>query len=607
MVDLIKDFGKYEKTITQMVLEWKDAYFKSNVFIKLRNRYDRLRGSLNLAFPTTYGRSSVRATNEFLSKIAFPLVRERYLLRRAIIKKNYRQDPLISIDPTGSTPLENALTLQDVLNLNLKATKFRPKCFENMVDYVSAYGVSPVFSLFERPTRKVKRTISTPLGPQQQIVPEERAICSNHIIHPLNYFQTHTIADPDDADVKGFIERIAISELISRVMQAKENYIKENVEWAIKEAKSSALKDQYYHQDDRIAKDWSKSGLDIARIWAKCPIEDNEDDETTYYIEMVGDKIIRFQDNPNDEDICNITITKIRNHREFWWGNTDSEDVFPHENFYNLFMNLKADQAIKTLERYVFYPKGAIDTADIQNRHINGGWIPVDVKPGQISLPNMLWEFQGRDNSMAGSDWLLREIKESAQKMSARPDFLRHGNKGGLANNTATAAEMIGESGEFLENDMLEIMSYGLSEIGRKDAILLIQNLGEQIAIRPDPKVEMKEFYKDQIIGQYAFTCESSLQKSNISEAIRLQNVLTAILNFKGTADPSWQNVNITPIVRSWIRKLDVGDVDEVYPEQNTMNVPGYTPSAILPGMENAGAVQELSQTVQPEAMNVPA
>jgi len=52
-------------------------------------------------FPTTYGRNQLRAVNEFLSKVAFPLVRERYLLTRATIKKNYRSDPIISIDKFG--------------------------------------------------------------------------------------------------------------------------------------------------------------------------------------------------------------------------------------------------------------------------------------------------------------------------------------------------------------------------------------------------------------------------------------------------------------------------------------------------------------------------
>ena len=592
-IDLVKKFGKYEKTITRHVCEWKETYYKSECYKKLTNRYDRLRASINMQFPTTYGRSSNRATNEFISKVAFPLVRERYLFRRAVIKRNYRPDPLITIVPTGNTPIENAINLQDVLNLNYKATRFRETAFEKLVDDVSRFGAGVCYGAFERSSRQIKRTQMTPFGPMQKTVPEARALCQNHAIHILNYFQNPHCNDPEYSDIRGFIDHISVAELKNLVVSHPDNYIRENLEKVIKEAKTSSLRDENYHYDDKEKKDFSRSGIDLVRVWCKLPIEDNEDDDATYYLEMVGDIIIRFQDNPNDEDICNLTILKIRNNQNYWWGNTDPEDVMPHENFFSLFMNIKADSAIKQLERYIFYPKNAIDTADINNRHVNNGWVGVDVKPG-MTLNNMIAEYQGQDRSLQASDWMVREVKESAQKMSTRPDFLRSGNKGGMANNTATAASMLDQVGDYLEEDMLEIFSHGLGLNGRKDAILLIQNLGELIAIRPDPKAMQREIWKEEIIGQYAFTAESSLQKSTIGESIRLQNVLTGMINFMGTGLPVFQGINPIPIVKNWIKKLDVGDVDIIYPDQNQMAQPGYQPSALTPGQENAGAVQEL-------------
>ena len=113
------------------------------------------------------------------------------------------------------------------------------------------------------------------------------------------------------------------------------------------------------------------------------------------------------------------------------------------------------------------------------------------------------------------------------------------------------------------------------------------------------------------LIGQYAFTAESSLQKSTIGESIRLQNVLTGMINFMGTGLPVFQGINPIPIVKNWIKKLDVGDVDIIYPDQNQMAQPGYQPSALTPGQENAGAVQELvsppeAGALEPQgAMNV--
>jgi hypothetical protein len=601
MLNLVEKFGKYESTITRNLQDWIETYFKSRSYQVLMSRYERLRASINMAFPATHGRNQTRSINEFLSKVSFPLVRERYLFRRAVIKHNFRQNPIVTLMPTGNTPIENATNLQDVLNLNFDATKFRFLTFEKLVDSVARYGSAVCFSQFERSSRKIKRTQMTAFGPVQQLVPENRAMCSNHNVHILNYFQNPNIAEPEYSNIRGFVDQISVAKLIETVKAYPDNYIKENLKTVIEEAKTSSLKSEYYHHDNREAKDYSKSGIDIYRIFAELPIEGNEDDYNTYYIEMVGDKIIRFQDNFNDENICDLTVLKMRNHPEHWHGNTDPEDVFPHENFFNLFMNIKADSAIKQLERYIFYPKAAIDTAALNERHINGGFVPVDVKPG-FSLNNMIFDYQATDKSLQSTDWLMREVKESAQKMSSRPDFLRSGQKGGLANNTATAANMLEQMGDYLESDMLEILGFSIAEIGRKNAIKLIQNLGERIAIRPDPKAVAREFYKDAIIGQYNFTAESSLQKSTIQEAVKLQNALTAIMNFKGSQDPTWQNVNMVDIARRWIKKLDVGDVDTIMPVQPAMQqMPGYQQSMNMPGQENAGAVQELPAMAAPE------
>ena len=117
-------------------------------------------------------------------------------------------------------------------------------------------------------------------------------------------------------------------------------------------------------------------------------------------------------------------------------------------------------------------------------------------------MQNMLYEYQGKDTSTTDTDWLLREIKEQVQKSSPKPDFLRSGNKGGLANNTATAANIIDEMTDLIESDGMEVFSFGVTDMGRKNTIMLQQFLSETFAILPNPKLPPLQLWKKDILGE---------------------------------------------------------------------------------------------------------
>src|SRR5690606_5933920 len=102
--------------------------------------------------------------------------------------------------------------------------------------------------------------------------------------------------------------------------------------------------DEEYHHDDKEIRDYAKAGVDKLRFWAKIHINGNEDNEQKYYVEIIGNKIIRFEENFLDEDIDPITVYTMRNRPEYWWGNSWGEDVMPQENFVKILMNMKADQ-----------------------------------------------------------------------------------------------------------------------------------------------------------------------------------------------------------------------------------------------------------------------
>ena len=569
---LVATKPEIHKVVLNYLLERNDTYMSSNCYKRLKKRYERLRSSIDMA--SSNATTSGAYGNNWMSKLTFPLVREIYLLTRAMTKKNFRADPLITLLPEVETDFSNAVNMQDVLSLNFRSTLFRETAFEKIVDSVSRYGSGVSVAQFVNRQKPIKKTVNTPLGPQQQVVYSNKKNVINTPIHILNYAQNPLISDPEKSDWKRFVENIPISQLINEYKQNPDLYIKQNLEFVIKNSKAEAFRDDNYHHDDKEIRDYNKAGVDRLRFYAQININGNEDSQSKYYVEIIGDKIIRIEENPFDEDIDPISVYTMRNRPEYWWGNAWGEDVMPQENFVKLMMNMKAEQALKALERYIFYAKGTIDVADINNRHLNGGWVPVDIK--NFQMQNMIYEYQGKDTSTSDVDWLFREIKEQVQKSSPKPDFLRNGNKGGLANNTATAATIIDEMTELLESDCMEVFSYGLTNMGRKNTILLQQFLGDMIKILPDPKRAPKELWKSEILGSFVYSVVSTLHKNKIQDAIRLQNVLTQMLNFKGSGDPTWQNVDMVPIARKWISSLDIGDVDQVMPLQNMMQSQGF-------------------------------
>jgi hypothetical protein len=574
MIDIVSEIRKgnkeLERKVSVYLLERLETYENSTCKKKLKSRYDRLKASCDMNYGKTGDRGN--SGNSFTSKLAFPMVREMYLMWRAMIKRNFRQNPLVTLDPMDSTPLQTAINMQDILTLNLKSTMFRESRsgWDAIADDSSKYGVAVCMSQFEARQSSVNKTQNTQYGPQQIPRISTRKNVFNYRIHILNYAQDPLIADPENSGWRSVVENIPISKVIADYKADPDNYLKDNLEAILKDAKSEGYKDQYFYAEDKSLNDYAKSGLDRRKFWASIHLNGNEDDDGRYYVEMIGDKIVRIQKNWLDEDEVPLSIFTLRNRAEYWWGNAPGEDIMPHENFVHLMMNMKAEQALKLMERYIFYDKGSIDPTDIDNRHVNGGWIPYESK-SNLQAQNIIYEYQGKDSSTSDIDWFLREIKESAQKMSPKPDFLRSGNKGGLANNTATAANALNEMGDLLESDCMETLATGLSRLGKINVLQLQQFLGNQIQIRPNPKLDPQNLWKSEILGDFWYNVVSSLHKNTVQEAIRLQNAITQMQNFKGTGDPTWQNVNMVPIARKWVGMLDIGDVDEIMPQQAQM------------------------------------
>lgn len=604
-IDLIKDFSKHEKAILQYVRDRQESYFNSDTYKRLRYRYHTLRDAID-------GKTSVGANrnynqNLWFSKLTFPLVRQAFLLRRSATKANFRNDPIITVEPNGATSFENAINMQDVLNQNLKSTRFRPIVFNELINTASTVGVAVTYSTWASDTKKYRKTAADPnLGYARQEINKPKKNVKNHFLHPLNYFQNHNVNEPTDSDFQGHIQRWPLDQLIAEYRKDQSSYIKENLSKVIKEAIEGIVKNSnYYKAGQSGVQDPNSHSVDLSHWCGTLNIKGNEEDSQNYYIEWAGDHLVRLQDNPHDEDIRPYSIFRYDIRPDHWWGNIDIESQLPLEIYMNMIIGMKADNAIRNLEQFIFYDKGTLDIADINRRHKSGGWIGLNLKTNQ-NLQNLLFPYQGRDVSGQDIQFITEEVKEISQRMSSAVDLQRQPSEGGLQNKTATAAMMIQEQGNQLEYDYFEQFSNGLVKMGEVNCVMLQQYLSDNFAIRPDIKEQQRVLEKSDILGSYSYNVSSSMTKNKVGEAMRLQNVITAMLNFTGTGNPVFQNIDMTKVVREWLKKMDLpGDIDEIYPEQSAMQAPGAVPSLQMPGAQIPGAVQGLpAPMAQPQIPN---
>lgn len=598
--DIEKEVRSNIKT-RKIVLEWckarKAEYHKSRCYTLLKQRYETLRDAVLM-------RSPVHEQNYFNSKIIVSLARQNYLLRRAITKKNFRQDPLITLDPIGATTIQNAEDMQQVLALNFLHTEFRQKCFDQMVDSASWFGSSVVFSLFQQKIQYGWTTAWDPTGmtqyPRVYAPISQQKNVWNHNVHILNYFQYPEISESESSKFRGFTDRMCLADLIRDVEEEPDMYIKEAIQKVIRDGKKAASIDSSYYADNAMnSEEFERMNMDVERIWTHLPIKGNEEDYMIYYVEIVGDEIIRINQNRLDRNICPLTTATFRRRREYWWGHSDTEDVLPEENYMTLLLTLKADQALKQLDQLFFYPQGLVSPDDINNRMSTQGYIPYD--PTLIKdVRQVFYPWQSTDNSTYNTDFIMREIKELAQRKTPSPDFSRGYNQGGLNNKTATAALIMNENSDALESDMMETFGYDLTRVAKKNVILLQQYLGDEFQVRQDIYAAEQTLQKWMILGTFGYRVSHALQKSKVSEFTRFHNIITGIMNFIASGHPSWQNVNLDPLIRKYIKHADIDDVGDVYPpvSQMQMNM-GMTQQNALPMQQQLQPAQMPQQTIQ--------
>ena len=589
------------------------SYYESDVFKGLKNRVAKLNDMIDMK----YGGSSrgYKQTNSWRSNISMPLVRESYLALRSMTVANFRNDPLLSVQPTAGTPSENADVAQMVLESNLRETHFRDWAFREMVESSCRFGASVVVPRYRQEYRKFLRTepmmiSGQAVGTERRESKSRKNMVRNWCLDIRNYFQDPTIANPYDSPYQGYIDRVTLAQFIADVKANKDQYFMDTVKKIVDKAEKEALADTHYTAMSRNELDWR--GIDIRYIYTTLPIRGNEGDDTDYLVEMVGEDVVRLTPNPWDYAIRPIIITTFDKRWDRWYGNTPAESSVPHENYLNLVLQMAADQGIRELENYVFYNRAlGIDVADINNRAQNGGWVPIDAKPDQ-RMQDAFFMFAPTAGDMKNFDYVVREVKEANQRVQPKMDVARKPNEGGSSNKTATAAMYMQEEGDIQQNFYLWQFADGLREIGQKDLVILQQLLPDMFQTRRSPNDPPVEVEKWQMVGEFAFDVHSSLTKNKQIQLMNVFNLLTAINNFKGMgASPTFGAIQDGRIIRRWLKDaLPDEDIDKIAPldalEQAGRPQPQGMPGmGGIPGMPGAGGQMMPAPMPQPQPQGV--
>jgi hypothetical protein len=604
VIDFVKEFPKYEKQIAKYIRERVDTYFKSHCRARLITKINRLDSSWNLEVSgSRKNEKKNTAQSHFLAQLTYPLVKEQMLVRRSVFSSNFRSDPLFSIRPVGNTPMENAINMQDLLESNNQSTKFRPLVLIPSINAVSRWGTSVIFTEYLEDTKEAWRTIADPIyGAKRVFGPVKNT--KNAVSYNLdlrNYFQNPSIADCDASDYRGHLERWSMSKLVQRVKANEGFYIKENVDKIIGQLRAKHFnKDQYYTdpQGRESLSDYGAVAIsDVVRGQFQIDLEGNQDDATTYYVEMIGDTIIRFQDNPYDLDMNQYTVLTCEPRMEYFWGDTPAEYSVQNENALNLLNGLGIDNAIESMKNYIFYNKNAIDPG-IMNRASHNARIPVNVA-NDVALTNILFRYQPQDTAGPALEQAYRRIMENNQRVVSTPDLSRAPSSGGPSNKTAYAADIMASVGNTLDADILEKYSHCLGKVGEKGVTILAQFLGNMgpIMITPENIERAREVQKQNITGNYSLYFDTALQRSYTGEISRYQNIITWLLN-TATAAPQLQP-DVLPLVKQVLKMGKFIDIDRVIPEQQAIQQqPGFQPTDVMPGQELAGAGQEMPEMV---------
>jgi hypothetical protein len=497
----------------------------------------------------------------------------------------FQKKPLFTLTALGTTSWMSAKKMEFVLNTHLVNRNFMYKVLMKHIDQCSRYGFTVNWAFFNNSNSTVMQTVPQIINgvrfgyTQEPVEAFDRGV-SNDPIHVLNFFCNPEIGNIEKSDYLGFKDRVPLSSFAAKNLN-NPYYIKKNVKKVI----DMCMKGDY-NSDGAINNDMNRVAATVHRGYYKLHFKGNEDDDTLYYCETVDNNLIRMHPNTNERNNTNIDVMTFDKRIESVVGNSSGEMQIPMEHMLHTVLQMEADAAVQRLQNYILFNGDlGIDTTKIREHAKNGGMIPVYPKPG-MDFKNAFWQTTFNNDGYRGIENILREVKESSQRVKDKPDMFRGVNPGGINNNTATAANMMKTEGDLVANFNLGQFAYGLAGVGESNMDILKQHLAPFFTIRERKNSDPIELAKHEVLGNHGVETETGLTINNQLQAMNLLNVITAIQNFKGTQDQSWANVNVTDLVRGWIKSVAPNyDSDRIFPEM--------TPQGLIPQNQMVGMGQQ--------------
>jgi len=576
-IDIETNWKDKEKEITTFCNENVDRYFGSSCYSTIKKNCLGIRKSRDLEFSNT-------PLMEI--SIGIPWVLPVILIRRAIISQAFRPDYLFYVKPEGSTPYENAKRMEEILNVNINATRFRETTLAKTIDSLASYGNAVIFSEINSSTKKVPRTVADANGMIMRTdLQKVKTNAVNKYVHVLDYGQDPDVAQPEDSSYQFFIDRQYFYKLWVHYLNHKEQYDEKAMEWLAEMAKKTNLTNQYYHNNIGLnahTQQQQPSGLvDLVRMYSTLPVSGNENDDNDYEITMASNRILSITKNNNEEEKRMLTVISYYPREDSWAGINEAMIIRNHENIANVILAIKANNAIQSMDSKIFYPENiGIDSKMIES----GKYIPYTQRQNE-DIRKLLFQFQPVDQSVPVTDSFMGDLRENVQELSPKPDFTRTPKAGGMGNQAAAAINMVSSMQNTKESDILERISFGIKNIGVCNYLLLQQYLENTFQYRPAQATEPIEIFKDQILGDMNVEVATALTENKLIRLQNLQNNLTFFLNAMSSGHPDLQKVPLMPIIKEIIHYTDIGGEKEMLDVLNQQMQQPFRTEPAVPGV----------------------
>jgi hypothetical protein len=531
-------YGMFPSAIAAMAKKRVETYFSSPQYSGLKN---------NCRMMDLYIDNAAPSVASMISDITPPTIRRAYNEFSSLFHKFLETDPLFSAVKTEKVPEISRRAAQMVVNDNLDKTYYRERSLIWTIDDIIRYGTAVTYSFgtSDYNANSLMTVKGDEYGDYSQVYGAGENVAVSTPIHPLN-----TIVDPRASfqtapEYVGFIGDICFSAI--KKLGENPAYIGENIKKVIAEGKNGLPSEYWYAGEgkDRV-NDYSKGHSNIIYLWMRLPFDGNEDDPTWYAIEMIGNYIIRIEENPLDGNTIPLAIKRIFPRKYQWYGNSPLIDKISVQNLQYLLINTTVESTTRLMDRMIIYREGSLDVESISSRHQTGGLIPY--RGQEQNLDKLMYGVQLPAVGFRESDWLMQEMRREDQETSMIPNFNPQ-SEGGPTNKTLGGAQMMASIGEMRASFLVNQMCVGMKDVAKHQLVILRNIIADEIQTMSGQVIP-----KEQILGDVTFNIKISNVYNYIREGIDAENRLNNLINRRATQIPQFMAIPLGPMIKDSLR-----------------------------------------------------